>query len=189
VDGTVRRFRRDVRPELRRRLEAASADDMPRQYTVDGPIDPAPFAEILTRVAPVQRSWAGPAFSFPDRLPASVGTVVISEINVELLHPLLAGWAPDVQHCQPMVAMIVDDRAVAVCCTVRRTVLAHEAGVETAAVVRGRGYAAPVVSAWARAVRALGREPLYSTSWRNEASRAVARKLGLIFFGSDLHLT
>jgi mono/diheme cytochrome c family protein len=66
---------------------------------------------------------------------------------------------------------------------------AHEAGVETAASCRGRGYAAPVVAAWARAVRDVGRVPLYSTSWRNEASRAVARKLGLVCFGSDLHIT
>ena len=31
--------------------------------------------------------------------------------------------------------------------------------------------------------------PLYSTSWRSEGSLALARKLGLIQFGSDLHIT
>jgi len=67
--------------------------------------------------------------------------------------------------------------------------MAHEAGVETAPPYRGRGHAAQVVAAWARAVLELGRVPLYSTSWQNEASRAVARKLSLIRFGDDLHIT
>jgi hypothetical protein len=38
-------------------------------------------------------------------------------------------------------------------------------------------------------VRALGAEPLYSSSWENAASRAVALKIGLVHFGSELHLT
>jgi hypothetical protein len=31
--------------------------------------------------------------------------------------------------------------------------------------------------------------PLYSTSWQNQASLALARKLGLIQYGADLHIT
>jgi predicted GNAT family acetyltransferase len=88
-----------------------------------------------------------------------------------------------------MFALVVDGRAVAVCCTVRQTSEAHEAGVETVPAFRGCGYAAQVVTAWASAVRERGQVPLYSTSWQNEASRAVARKLGLIQFGNDLHIT
>ena len=37
---------------------------------------------------------------------------------------------------------------------------------------------------WALAVRASGRTPLYSTSWSNDASLAVARKLGLVAYAS-----
>jgi len=62
-------------------------------------------------------------------------------------------------------------------------------GVETAPRYRGRGYAAEVVTASAREVYAHNRVPLYSTSWTNKASLTVARKLGLDFFGNDLHLT
>jgi predicted GNAT family acetyltransferase len=63
-----------------------------------------------------------------------------------------------------------------------------EGGVETLPSHRGRGLAAEVVAAWAAAVRADGRIPLYSTSFGNRASQAVARKPGLIRYGTDLHL-
>jgi RimJ/RimL family protein N-acetyltransferase len=115
--------------------------------------------------------------------------VLVTEANEHLLSPLFKGWARDIRRCQPMVMLSVDGQAVAICCSVRTTGAAHEAGVETAAAYRGRGYAAQVVAAWARAVRELDRVPLYSTSWENEASQAVARKLALIHFGSDLHIS
>jgi predicted GNAT family acetyltransferase len=72
---------------------------------------------------------------------------------------------------------------------VRITPAACEAGVETAPGFRGHGHAARVVAAWALAVRDAGQIPLYSTSWQNTASQAVARKLGLRQFGADLHIT
>jgi len=37
-----------------------------------------------------------------------------------------------------------------------------------------------------RALREQGGEPLYSTSWDNKASVAVARKLGLVPYGEDI---
>ena len=108
---------------------------------------------------------------------------------MQVLDAFLRDWIPDARIGQPLFALIVDEHAVSVCCTVRRTTEAHEAGVETVPAFRGHGYAAQVVTAWARAVRERGQVPLYSTSWQNEASRAVARKLGLIQFGNDLHIT
>lgn len=65
----------------------------------------------------------------------------------------------------------------------------HEAGVETHPEYRGRGLAGPVVRGWAHHVRSEGRFPLYSTSWKNRPSQSVARKLGLIQYGTDFHLT
>ncbi len=54
---------------------------------------------------------------------------------------------------------------------------------------RGRGYASLATAAWASAVRASGREPLYSTDWQNAASQAVARHLGLTSCGEHLSWT
>jgi predicted GNAT family acetyltransferase len=66
--------------------------------------------------------------------------------------------------------------------------MAAEAGVETDAAFRGLGFAARVTAAWALAIRASGRIPLYSTSWSNTASLAVARKLGLTQYATDWSL-
>ena len=189
LDGVVRRFRCDVSDATKRELEDASDDAHLRRHCDDESPDTARYCEILHRVAPIERIWTGPAFSFPRELPDVGRAVRVTEDNVEVLQPLLAAWTPDVHVNPPMFAMVVDGHAVSVCCSVRRTSDAHEAGVETATAYRGRGHAAQVVAAWARAVRAMGAMPLYSTSWTNTASRAVARKLGLTHFGSDLHIT
>lgn len=61
--------------------------------------------------------------------------------------------------------------------------------METHSDFRGRGYAARAVNTWARLVREMDRVLLYSTSWENTSSRALARSLGLIQFGSELHVT
>jgi predicted GNAT family acetyltransferase len=66
---------------------------------------------------------------------------------------------------------------------------AAEAGVDTAESFRGQGYAPRVVAAWAEAVLALGRLPLYSTSWDNDASRAVTRKLDLRLYAAEWALS
>ena len=66
---------------------------------------------------------------------------------------------------------------------------AHEAGVETLPDFRGKGYARDVAAEWARRVRGLGAIPLYSTSWTNNASQAVARKLRLVCYGADFEVT
>jgi GNAT acetyltransferase-like protein len=189
VDGAVWRFRHDVDHDLRRELEAASQDDALREHALDSPTNASRYQEIVARFGPVQRTWVGPAFCFPQELATTTGTTRVTEGNGQLLHPLLQAWVSDVRVCQPMFALTVDGHAVALCCSVRRTSMAHEAGVETAPSFRGHGYATRVVTAWARAVRDMGRVPLYSTSWQNERSQAVARKLALIRFGSDLHIT
>lgn len=189
VEGVVRRFRHDVDRALRRELDTALHEEHLENHTLDSPMDPSRYQAILGRVAPVQRTWEGPAFVFPDDMPPGTDAVRVTHENAQLLRPYLESWLPDVDLGGPMYALVLDGHAVAVCASVRQTSVADEAGVDTAASFRGRGFAAQVVAAWARAVRAESRVPFYSTAWENEASRAVARKLGLAQFGSDLHIT
>jgi len=77
---------------------------------------------------------------------------------------------------------------VSVCRSVRITPAAHEAGVETLPDFRAKGYAQDVVAGWARLVRSMGAIPLYSTSWENTASQALAKKLRLVMYGADFQV-
>lgn len=185
ADGPVIRFRRGTASDVERELEAAA---LKAARVFDSPIDPSPYRAILDRSSPSGPAWAGPAFTFPSSLPEHVEAFLVTPENSHVLESHLAPWIPDVTSCEPMIAVAVDGHAVAVCASVRRTRRAHEAGVETVAAFRRRGYAASAAAEWARAVREAGRVPLYSTSWENEASRGLARKLVLVQFGSDLHI-
>lgn len=184
-DGVVTRYRYDVDAALRLVLERESD----RLSGLERSPSPERFEQVLRRAAPILRMWTGPAFTFPDELSRPAGAVRIDASNASILEDALGDWIPDVDRCQPMLAKVVDGRAVSLCASVRRTPDAHEAGVETAVPFRRLGFASAVAAAWAEAVRAMGPVPLYSTSWQNAASRAVARKVGLIHFGNDLHIT
>ena len=89
----------------------------------------------------------------------------------------------------PVMAICEDGYPVSICFCARRADGAAEAGLETAAAWRGRGFGPRVTAAWACAVRASGRIPLYSTAWSNHASLTVARKLGLIAYASSWSLS
>ena len=126
---------------------------------------------------------SGPSFVFPEAIAKPSGTDCVDD--VALLDHNFSGWqASEVPECAPIVGVVEDGQAVSVCFCARRSDVAAEAGVETAVEFRGRGLAPRVTAAWGLAIRASGRIPLYSTSWSNEASLAVARKLGLVAFAS-----
>jgi hypothetical protein len=190
TDGIVRRYRHDVPDDIRHELEAASAPNRLGDATADAPLDAVPYATILAKLAPLAHTSVGLAYRCPVGLSPAPDTHVLSTADdAALLEPLLAAWIPDIRNSPPLVVRVLDGRAVSVCGSVRITPQAHEAGVETPAACRGHGYAAAAVATWAEAVRERGSEPLYSTSWQNAASRALARKLGLIPIGRDLHIT
>jgi hypothetical protein len=146
------------------------------------------YLKLLTLHGPVVRVWAGPIFTFPDDLTADVRTVSINETNRHLLRGGFDDWLADIGYRQPFCAVVEDNRAVSICASVRITDAVHEAGVQTLAGHRRRGYAACAVARWALTVRSLGATPFYSTSWDNEASQRVAARLHLLPLGDDFTL-
>lgn len=132
---------------------------------------------------------AGPTFTVPDELPGARGFALSIVDRLEPLTRHFRGWtSAELPERAPIVAILEDGYPVSVCFCARRSDEAAAAGVETASSFRGRGFAPAVTAAWARAIRATGRLPLYSTSWDNAASLAVARKLGLVPYASSWNL-
>lgn len=128
--------------------------------------------------------WFGPAFEFPESVAPASDIVRVDDERA--LNAKFRGWLPGeiAAGCAPVMSIVVDGHPVSIYFCARRSDLAAEAGVETAAAYRGRGYAGRVTSAWALAMRASGRIPLYSTSWTNTASLGVASKLGLVAYAN-----
>ena len=127
---------------------------------------------------------SGPVFTFPANLDSVADVVSVTSCTELDYH--FRGWTPDeIPDRSPIVGIVADDNVVSVCFCARRSETAAEAGVETAVAYRGRGFASQVTGAWARLIRESGRLALYSTSWNNAASLAVARSLGLSACAAD----
>ena len=170
----------DLSPSVAETLAAWAADEGPLIHPEDPPVHAAQYQETLG--GPVE---AGPAFRFPRDLAHPADVVRIPDRAVLARH--FGGGSGDntLEDRQPVMGILRENAAVSVCFSARWGREAAEAGVETAEAARGQGLAPCVVAAWAAAVREAGRVPLYSTSWRNAASRRVAAKLGLIFYAAD----
>jgi RimJ/RimL family protein N-acetyltransferase len=187
--GNIRRYRADVPDTLAQQLEALCANE---SLTSDLRAEPRHFEayrRLLQAHAAIQHLWIGPAYRFPVEFRQPSHAVRITSENAELLRAGFADWRLELDARQPCLAVVQEGRAVSICCSVRISSQAHEAGVETLEAFRGRGYAAEVVAGWAAAVQELGCLPLYSASWENRASQGVARKLALVLYGVDFHVT
>jgi GNAT acetyltransferase len=115
---------------------------------------------------------------------------VVIVTSLKLLEKNFQGWiASEIAERSPIYAVMDGAFPVSICFCARNAETAAEAGVETASAFRGRGFAPHATAAWARAIRATGRTPLYSTSWSNPASLAVARKLRLMHYASHWSLS
>jgi hypothetical protein len=174
--------RADVPGELGAELDRLAGEEPTIQDSQDAPLHADRYLSLVGG-----QIESGPAFIFPDEIahPTDVTTVD----NLQALERNFRGWtAAEIPRRSPILAVTDSGYPVSVCFCARMSEIAAEAGVETAAALRGRGLAPRVTAAWALAIRASGRIPLYSTSWSNAASLAVARKLGLVQYASDWDL-
>lgn len=133
--------------------------------------------------------YRGPAFAFPnDLVPLGDAEVYAPDGDTSLVSSDLSWIATASAEERPLV-VVRDEQGVvvSVCHAARSTSDGAEAGLDTVPEARRRGHALAVTSRWAVEVRASGRRPLYSTAWTNEASRAVARRLGLVRYAEDWH--
>ena len=189
ASGFTCRFRHDVPTHIRTQLQSLINSKQPPQ-NLQGPPDYAHEIEnILNAHKSIERIWCGPAFHFPEHLRQSDQVVRAQRENLDLFRTTFPFMQNEVDDIQPCMAYIVDGQAVSVCQTVRRSPKAEEAGVDTIESHRGKGYAPLVAAAWAKVVQAQNKMPIYSTSWENQSSQNVAKKLGLIQFGVDYHIT
>jgi hypothetical protein len=188
--GNVRRFRADLPHSLTQELDLLFADELPVNTEFrEPPLHAEEYVRLLERHASVEKVSTGPAYYFPENITHSRQTIVVTEKDAEKLQGGFEKLVAELSTWQPFVALMDEGRAVSICRSVRITPVAHEAGVETLPDFRGKGYAEDVVAEWARRVRSAGAIPLYSTSWENTASQAVARKLRLKCYGVDFEIS
>ena len=174
--------RADVTDEVAARVDSLAREEPPAVDFADEPIHADRYVSLVRG-----RIDAGPAFTFPENIAPTAGLVSIDEIAPLLQY--FRGWTEnEIPERLPIIGIVEDGNAVSVCFCARRSETAAEAGVETAEQFRGRGLGSRVVAAWAAAICATGRVPIYSTSWSNKPSLGLARKLALVTCASDWNL-
>ena len=188
-EGSICKFRYDLPDNIVTQLKEVAATESMLMNSQKIPRNHRQFKNILQSHAPIERVWIGPAYRFREQITPPTNVVRLSRASAGLLKGDFTEMVSELNSSQPYLVVIEDSQAVSICRSVRSSSRAHEAGVDTLVGYRRRGYATSVVAAWATAVRALNRIPLYSTSWDNVASQRVARRLGLVQYGVDYHVT
>jgi hypothetical protein len=168
-------IRDDIPSAVAEEMAALAAEEPPTRDFRAAPV----HADRYVALSGGQPGFHGPAFTFPDTLSLPAGLVQVEDERYLQRH--FRGWELGEIGAgrAPVLAVIEDGYPVSICFCARRSEKAAAAGLETAEAFRGRGYAPRVTAAWALAIRATGRVPLYSAAWSNPASLAVTRKLGL----------
>ncbi|MFP6639897.1 MAG: GNAT family N-acetyltransferase [Myxococcota bacterium] len=201
LHGNVWRFHRD--------LEEASCKALARLAAREGPLSagappwPPPqrlaaMLSVLGESDPSPTLWRGPLYHFAPaggealRQDGPAGSLLSIEPAdreaVARLASVLPTLAAEIVERQPCLAALANGAVASVCCSATDpSGPAIEASVQTLPGHRGSGLAGACVAGWAASVYAKGKIPLYSTTWRNRASRSVARKLDLQLYGESLH--
>ncbi|WP_409300173.1 GNAT family N-acetyltransferase [Peribacillus sp. SCS-155] len=163
--------------KLEQELEAIPADRL------------SELIEVLRQDHHVNDVWTGPAYVFSALTARTLSKAIqITNQNKDLLKSYFPYTFQDFADKQPCFVIIENNVPVSICCSARQTPKAAEASLFTHEKYRGRGLAVQVANAWALEVQKQGRIALYSTSEDNISSRALARKLELIQFGTDFHI-
>lgn len=171
--------RADVAPEAAGELDRLARDEPPIKDLHDEPRHAERYISLCRG-----QIFSGPAFAFPAKAARPDDVEIVTQLS-KLKHNFRGWVATEIPERSPIFAVIDGGCPVSICFCARNTETAAEAGVETSQTFRGRGFAPRVTAAWAFAIRTSQRIPLYSTSWNNTASLAVARKLGLVPYASD----
>lgn len=184
-EGRVVRFDPAIPKETRAQLEALVASGTIDQTDASD----SPLLIATSSRAPIAlRSGGGPSFVMRGDEVAPTAPFRILDSDGPLTHrPIRPGaWGDDEEweelldgRLGPWAAALLGERTVGVCYTPVASLRSAEAGVWTDPIVRGRGCAPLVTAAWAAVARRSFDTLFYSTSFENEASQAVARKLGL----------
>jgi hypothetical protein len=168
------------------------ADNIERieQIIKTNPANLAEIIKVLSAGYELTNISFGPAYAFPDvRDRSCTKAIRITNENKALLKPDFPYTFEEFDYKQPCFVIVEDNIVVSICCSARQTPEADEASVYTHKDYRGRSYAAEVANAWAAEVQRQGRIALYSTSWDNFASQSIARKLQLVQYGTDIHMS
>jgi hypothetical protein len=141
-------------------------------------------------LAPVKAEYRGPAYVLPDPLPDDPRAREVSADESSVWSEAFPWLADEFEAVAPVVIAFEAGQPAAICHSPRGcTAAAAEAGVETLEPFRDRGLATAAVACWARIIQRSGRLALYSTSWQNAASRAIARRLSARLYGENWHVS
>jgi len=181
-DSYLALFRHGVDQDTRAAVQLLLQSQWPFAVSRNGPPDRAQYVSILGGTS---RHGSGPAF-ITDTVPElETDTVALSVDNAHLLRGVFEEGISEIGDSLPASAVVVDDQAVSICRTVRRSRHGIEAGVHTLVGYRRRGYARRAVAAWYQAARREGILGFYSTGYDNEASCSLANSLGLKQIGAE----
>jgi hypothetical protein len=170
-------------------LEGDIVKELEQLINTDSSVNLAEIIRILSQDQQIRSVEMGPAFLFPEVRNRFTKAIQITPSNKELLKPNFPFTFDELEYKQPCFAVIENDIAVSVCCSARQTSEAAEASLATIVDYRGKAYGVDVSNAWAAQLQSQNRLALYSTSWNNFASQTVAKKLQLIQYGIDIHIS